>query len=175
MPNKFIRIGCELIVGCYIYFHVALVAYFCTPTIVELYSKTFFRNSYVRYINTSYYSKEDVLEVLQQFNDMGDGVIVRFGSKGRHIDIYENTDLGDRTLGQSLPMLPNRCKIYLKPGMDYSTFRETLIHEFLHCMGYVHEEYDEFDLMYPYLTKIWKEDNIKDYAQKLKRKFHYGE
>ena len=68
------------------------------------------------------------------------------------------------TIGLALP-LPWSCDITIKKGLFYEEFRQTLYHEYLHCLGYSHTV-NPNDLMFPTLGVGWvTEDNILKYAR----------
>lgn len=175
MTNKTLRF---LIVRVILYVallpYMTLVAKFLLDNGIKVYGKFFFHKTYVKSINLPSYPKAKA--VLEEFNRLGDNKVVSFDEikDGRPIEITE-MDEYDRmfyseAVGIATPRL-TQCHITIRKGMSDVEFRETLIHEYLHCYGYMHTN-DEKDLMYAYLVLVNKDENIKQYAQKLKREFY---
>jgi len=138
--------------------------------------------AYISSINTPYYSNAWTKQVLEEFNAMADGKAVLFAPHviDRPITISESEDLEvipkflrDPNYNLVTIGLAERevmsCKITLKTNLDYATFRTTLIHEYLHCMGYDHVEGDPNDLMAPVDGNI-SEENIRKYAKDVARR-----
>jgi hypothetical protein len=150
-----------------------LLGYLSYVITIYYVSKLFFRNSYISKINTPTNSNLLVKKILEDFNALEDGKIINFEPiiNGRPIEILEWEKDTDLLLGEAEPKIES-CKIYLRPNLNYDILRETLLHEYLHCMGYLHVLYDKNDLMYPRLTAVGnKEKNIKDYAKSLRNKY----
>lgn len=137
---------------------------------------------YISTIHTPYYSNAWTQQVLEEFNAMGDGKAVLFDQHviDRPITIREKDDLEMvpkflRDPEEELVTigLAERgayyCRITLKTGLDYATFRATLIHEYLHCMGYDHVENAPNDLMAPVDGEV-SEENIRMYAKRVAKK-----
>jgi hypothetical protein len=141
----------------------------------DIYSLLYFNKTYVAEINTPSYGTMTE-EVLSEFNMYGKGKIISFVkiNKGRPVYIREMTLEQERqnpyTLGMTFPWF-KECLIYMRSGLDSETFKDTLLHEYLHCMGYGHT-IDKKDLMYYSLYSIDKTENIKQYARKVLRKFY---
>lgn len=140
----------------------------------ELY---FYPRTYVENIDTpSYGNKTET--ILKDFSSLQDDKIIAFTpiDYGRTIQIKEMDDslfysvLIPDAIGLAEPGLFN-CKIYLKKGLSNAIYRETVIHEYLHCMGYMHVN-DEFDIMYYSVTPFNKERNIRDYARDLRERYY---
>lgn len=135
----------------------------------EVYSK-----NYINSISLLSYTK--AREILQEFNKLGDNKIVNFSpiKNGRHIDIREMTKfdmiLGNTYLGMAITLY-TKCLILIRPGLDDKIFREVLLHEYLHCYGFKHTEQAE-DLMYFELNLVDKEENIRQYAIKVKKLYY---
>lgn len=140
---------------------------------LKVYSYMFYHRSYIQSIDTPSYGKLTKL-YLDEFNAMADGGIVVYTSNTRPITIQEQPILLQlmypNAIGLAVPT-PTKCNIYIKPGLDASSYRETLIHEYLHCFDYQHTS-DRKDLMYYAEVPVDKEDNIKYYAIDLKRKYY---
>lgn len=141
----------------------------------EAVSRVFFRFTYIETIDTPSYANR-TKEVLEEFNSMGDNKIIRFDKIkfGRPVKIFEMTDLytnlKPQTLGTADVALSD-CIINIKRNRNPLDFREILLHEYLHCMGYDHVP-NQLDLMYESLNPVDKEDNIRQYAKKVKKKFY---
>ena len=131
----------------------------------------FYHRSYIENIHTPSYT--NTKEVLLEFDSLADGGIVLF--KGtRPITIQEQSIfmqiIYPTAIGLAFSTL-NDCRIYIRTGLDKTTFRETLIHELCHCFGYKHSP-DYKDLMYYSMVAIDKEENIKYYAKDIKNKYY---
>lgn len=141
-------------------------------------------DSYISEITTTSYDKKWVTDVLEEFNGMAapqEAVLFEKHVIDRKIVVQEVLDLdmipvflrdpeAPVTIGYALET-ELKCTIQLKTGLDYATFRRTLIHEYLHCLGYDHVN-DENDLMGAVETVNSKitEENIKSYAQRVAKK-----
>ena len=73
-------------------------------------------------------------------------------------------------LGEARPLFKS-CTITLRKNQSYLNYRETVLHEYLHCMGYSHVP-NKMDLMYFKLNPIDKEHNIRQYAKEVLKKFY---
>ena len=145
-----------------------------------LYTNIYLPQSYISAVNTPYYSNEWTRVVLQEFNSMADNKAVRFQRDviDRPITIEEKDDLelappmlddpNTTTIGLAISTLKS-CKIYLKTGLSYGTFRTVLLHEYLHCLDFDHVTNDKNDLMAP-KDGFTTEENIKGYAEKAAKK-----
>lgn len=140
---------------------------------LKVYGYMFYHRSYIQSIDTPSYGNL-TKSYLDEFNDMADGGIVVYTSNTRPITIEEQPILMQllypNAIGLTLPGL-TKCNIYMRPGLDRVAYRETLIHEYLHCFNYKHTS-DPKDLMYYAEVLVDKEDNIKYYAIDLKRKYY---
>jgi len=142
---------------------------------IEIYGRLFFRNTYIDVIDTPSYGKY-TKEFLQEFNSFADNKIISFNKikGGRPITIREMggfyESLYPGVIGVARPRF-NSCSILVKKGLDLIDYRETLLHEYLHCMGYNHVA-NRDDLMYYSLNPVDKEENIKQYAKKVLKKFY---
>lgn len=147
-----------------------------------LIKKVFIPEGYIHTVNTPYYTDNRTMEVLKEFNKIGNGKSVMFEQHyiNRPITITEKDDLeiipkflrdpNEKTVTIGLAEVRAfECKITLKTGMDYATFRTTLMHEYLHCMGFEHVENDRDDLMAPIDGNV-KEENIKQYADEVSKR-----
>lgn len=145
------------------------------PQIFDVYSQMFFHRTYVANITTPTYGNK-VKAALEEFNQMADNDIIEFGTKlnGRPVEIHEMDSFIEGVfpdmLGYATPDYKS-CKIYLRRDLDELQLREVVIHEYLHCMGYMHT-HDRKDLMYYSYNPIDKEENIRQYAKEVKRKFY---
>lgn len=69
-------------------------------------------------------------------------------------------------------MMPTKCLITIdEDEQDNSEFIETVIHEYLHCLGYEHVK-DSNDVMYESTTPYFTFDSIKRYAQEIRKRKH---
>lgn len=154
--------------------YLVMIAMALSDTAFNLYGKFFFNKTYIRSINLPSYPEAE--NILKEFNSMGDNKIVSFEEipNGRPIDIAEMTQfdfiVAPNAVGIARPRATN-CTIGIKNGLDKPEFREVLLHEYLHCYGYDHSP-DSTDLMYYSLNPIDKEENIRQYAKKMKKKFY---
>jgi hypothetical protein len=175
MSNLTLR---KLIVRMMLY--TALMPYFIslttllTKSLFNLYGIKNFHKSYIATINTPSY--KNTRKVLEEFNALGDNKIVSFSEipDGRPIEIVEITPI-DRQIspgavGTTYAKI-TRCTIKMAQGLDEIEYRETLLHEYLHCYGYDHVD-DYKDLMYYSLFPVDKEENIRHYAKEVKKKFY---
>lgn len=144
-----------------------------SKTTIKVVGSMFFHRSYINTLKLHTYKEDSVKTILQQFNSMADGGIVKYEGS-RPINIIEMpvvmqfmypSAVGVALIGYT------KCDIYIVPNLDYMTFRETLLHEYLHCFAYEHTE-EPKDLMYYAVVPIDKEENIKYYARDLKRKYY---
>jgi HSP90 family molecular chaperone len=129
----------------------------------------FFVDSYIERIDTPSYGYEITMDVLNKFNSYGNGKAVNFHKKSqtsRAIYITEVQDIPGKesVIGQALPLW-DRCDIVIEKGLDQNTYYHVLLHEYLHCMGYMHSQ-NEQDLMYPSVTYV-PESNIMQYAKEV--------
>lgn len=133
-----------------------------------------FVDSYVASIDMPNYGNDNALLVLEEFSAMGKGKAVIFEppsqptsfSPVRAIHIKESKVIdGDEDIvGLALPLW-NTCDIQIESGQDYETFRQVLIHEYLHCMGYSHVNNSK-DVMNPSVA-FPSEENIQRYAKDI--------
>lgn len=133
-----------------------------------------FLDSYIASLDMPSYGNENSLKVLTEFSAMGGNKAVIFEppsqssivSPVRAIHIKESKVIegNEDIVGLALPLW-NTCDIQIKSGQDYETFRQVLIHEYLHCMGYNHVE-DEKDVMNPSVA-FPTEENIQAYAKEI--------
>lgn len=130
------------------------------------------------YIKSAEPLEWDVLESLVFFNNKSTTDIVKFSGKRpitiRKMTLFEEVIFGPRVLGVAFPTFMD-CKILLNMGnlreYDKDHFRTTVIHEYLHCLGYNHvDKYG--DLMY-YANTGPSLKNIYYWAGKVKREIFY--
>jgi hypothetical protein len=136
----------------------------------KIYKILFFNKTYIALMNTPTYKNYTKL-ILEEFNSYGNNKIIHFESinKGRPVTISEMSDEEEQdkteVLGYSIP-LARSCSITIRKYLRYEVYREVLLHEYLHCMGYEHVK-DESDLMYYALNYLDKEYSIRQYANRL--------
>lgn len=156
---------------------VLLMAFliFSHRLVYSTYAFFMFKNSYIEKIDTPSYG-EYTKTVLEEFNSMGQNKIISFDKKeyGRPISIHDMPDILEESnpevLGMAYPGLEG-CTIFVKKKQFWLDYRETLIHEYLHCMGYNHS-INKHDIMYKYLIPIDKEENIRYHANELRKKYY---
>ena len=161
--------------------YLALFPYILALTVfglnigADVYSKYKFKKTFIESLNTPTFP--NAREILQQFNSYGDNKIVSFTAieNGRPIVIEEMTDIEENVLfedvaGLAYPKLTS-CTIKLRRNLDTKELKDTLLHEYLHCYGYDHVDNPE-DLMYYSINPVDKENNIREYAKKLKEEFY---
>lgn len=131
-----------------------------------------YHRTYIKSIESSYNNLPKMF--LDEFNDMADGGIVKYEEDFRPVTIkdqpIEMQIMYPNAIGLTMSYL-NKCDIFIRPGLDIASFRETLFHEYLHCFDYMHTQ-DPKDLMYYAEVPVDKEENIKYYAKDLKRKYY---
>lgn len=161
--NKITKFVLRLI----IYNYVVLLTVLLGPRMyMEAGKASIFMDGYISSVDMPTYGNIQTMEYLEEFNRMGPDA-VNYSNEGSWLDrkivIKEDKDLVNRSaIGQARPGL-TICTITIQPGLDYRTFRHTLFHEYLHCMGYNHvDKYN--DLMYPSVSVI-DESNIVQYAK----------
>jgi hypothetical protein len=143
--------------------------------LMEVWGRFYFKYTYIEIIDTPSYGNYTKL-ILEEFNSYGNGKIISFDKikNGRPVRIYEMTDfeenLRPQILGSAWPMFTD-CNIRIKKRQDFIDYRETLLHEYLHCMGYDHVP-DMYDLMYESMISVDKEENIRQYGKKVLEKFY---
>jgi len=143
--------------------------------LIEVWGRHYFKNTYIELIDTPSYG-EETKQILEEFNSLAPGPIVSFKKlkNGRPIRITEMTESSrywnPSAIGLAWPGFLS-CEIQVRIGEDFLDYREVLIHEYLHCMGYGHSK-DPLDLMYYSLMLVDKEENIRQYAIKVWRKFY---
>jgi len=163
----------ELVLLLIVFLYSFSLATFLIEPSAKVYGYMFFHRSYIQTIDTPSYGKLTEL-VLKDFDNMADGGIVIYKSNTRPITIREQSILLQLLYPNAIGIAnvtPTKCDIYMRPGLDAASYRETLIHEYLHCFGYTHTD-DRNDLMYHVEVPVDKEDNIKYYAIDLKRKYY---
>lgn len=158
-----------------IYSQLLLIAPFVAPDISNLLLKYTIPQTYILTIDTPTYSNNATQEILEEFNKLGNYNAVKFGIRGqlgRPVTIKEmdENSLLYRYVWPTAIGLTNvfldKCIIYLKKGQNSITYRETVIHEYLHCMGYQHVTARN-DVMYKADNKENKDASIIKYAKEL--------
>lgn len=112
-------------------------------------------------------------EVLMLFGEVGGGIVKKQGTRPITITDLSALELYffPRLLGRAYPY-HDKCAIKMNPLiLDEDTFATTLLHEYLHCLGYLHVD-KRGDLMYPYNNNITKE-SILNWADKVKKEIFY--
>lgn len=143
--------------------------------LINIWGKAYFKYTYIESIDTTTYGSW-TKEILKEFNSYGKNKIITFDKikYGRPVmindmpDYYESAN--PRTLGSTWPGF-TQCVIWMRKGQSYVLYRETLIHEYIHCMNYNHTN-DEYDLMYPSANFLDKEKSIRQYAVKVLKYFY---
>jgi hypothetical protein len=121
-------------------------------------------NSYLHSTHTNKYSKLEINQYLQEFNQLGDNKVIK--TEGyRPIFIIEAPILyPEETIGRAYN-LPAFCIIILEP--DNIDIKQTLYHEYAHCLGFKHVD-NPSSLMYYSLDSRLDERSIKFYANEIK-------
>lgn len=131
--------------------------------------KQYFPSSYIADIKTITYDPENIKEILDNFDKQSYNEIVRYEGL-RPIVIVENPMISLRGAVGYANWDYSGCTISLVPGLG-ERFREVLLHEYMHCFSYGHDN-TPGDLMYPSITYKATEESIKEYANSLG--FWYG-
>lgn len=156
--------------------YLMFIMFFIELKLFDMFTFLMFKNSYIQQIDMPTYGNEQTKEILQEFNGMADNKIITFDkiSFGRPVYITEMTqeiqEINAAAIGLTMPRL-TECRVYVQKGLSHADFRETLLHEYLHCLGYDHVE-DPTDLMYFMAIPVDKEENIRQYAKKVLEKFY---
>lgn len=167
------KLSLQFILVIAVFIHSITLGIVVSPFVIQLNGYMFYHRTYIKSIDTPSYG---VLTktYLNEFNNMADGGIVHYNNNSRPVYIEEQSAmlqiLYPNAIGLAFSTL-TKCNIYIQPGLEASTYRETLIHEYLHCFDYPHSP-DPKDLMYYLDVPIDKEENIKYYARDLKRKYY---
>ena len=174
MPYRQLVYAATALLETIVIVYLSIVAYIVAQPIAHAWAQAFYRKSYIAEINTPKMQNWLTEEMLKEFNEMGDGKIISFTpiEKGRKIFIYEREPEKDEVLVGEAEPRNSTCIIRVNNNLDFGTFRETLYHEYLHCMGYLHNEINRKDIMYPSVVPGNKEENIYWYAQDLKKRFY---
>ncbi len=116
-----------------------------------------------------------IKDALDYFNSFDEDKIIIFEKPGTYFDRAMTFEIHDFSKDLFLSNLAGLtsinekgCKIQVYPTSDPIEFRQVLIHEYLHCMGYNHVDNTK-DIMYKSYIEV-KEDNIQKYADELKAK-----
>lgn len=161
-----------------LYSQLILLAPMVSPVIYDKLAIYTLPRTYIATIDTPTYTNNRTKAILENFNILGDSKAVKFGpiDAGRPISIYEMDEnnilyklLFPDSIGMTHTYL-DKCIIYLKKGQNPVTYRETVIHEFLHCMNYKHSPAVN-DVMFKADNKENKEASIKRYAKELESKY----
>jgi hypothetical protein len=133
----------------------------------------FFVDSYIAEIDTPHYGNSTTKQMLEHFNQHGNGKAVQWAAKdtilSRAIYIRESENIQGKesVVGQALPLWTS-CDIIIEKGLDLETYYNVLLHEYLHCLGYTHSR-DQNDLMY-YSVSYCPEENIIKYAKEIEER-----
>lgn len=172
MQNKLLKTCCEWVL---IYIGIIIYAT-CINMFLAVMTDIYAPHSYIANIKVIGYNKQELLNIIKDFDNLGAEDAIKFSNDGsvfsRPIFIEEKPKLGKLILGITYA-LPDYAAIYLTPGMDDVTLRETLIHELLHAYFYLHTD-DVFDIMYPVSNNFNKEESIIKYSKELKRLYGSG-
>lgn len=161
----------EVILFLIIYLYTFVIAMAIIPPIKMAVGKYyFFPDSHISSIDTPTYEEKNIRWVLDKFNEMCDINIVRYKHESglvRPIKIREVDQFmfSPATIGRAW-VQRKACEIELLKDMDVVQFRTTLLHEYLHCMGYGHVSKRSGDLMSP-TDGFITEANIEEYAKDL--------
>lgn len=156
-----------------VYTYVFLFSVLLAPEAYMAVGRNFhFVDSYIAEINTPNYGNKTTKEMLDHFNALGNNKAVFYEPKtvaSRPIYIRELEVIGGKEsiVGQALPLW-DKCEITLKKGLDYETYYQVLLHEYLHCLGYTHS-LDKNDLMY-YSVNYADETNVLKYAKEIEER-----
>lgn len=134
---------------------------------------------YLSSVNTPTYTNDRTQRILLDFNQLGGGEAVIWGGESvfgslldRQITIRETDKCEfekDNELHNCVGLATCgmvKCEIVVKKGMEPLEYRQVLLHEYMHCMGYddLREDKDIHDLMY-YEENDAPEINIHYYAE----------
>lgn len=131
---------------------------------------------YLALIDTPSYTNELTQRILIEFNELGSGEAVIWGGQSifgtildRQITIKE-TDTCEYEKNAEIHNCVGiahcsvvRCDIEVKKGMKAPEYRQVLLHEYMHCMGF-DDNKDPNDLMYE-TENVAPEINIHFYAE----------
>ena len=131
------------------------------------------RRSYIKEIKGDMQSVNAVKKSLDYFNSLGNSSIVKFQepdtmfTRPITIEVRQFTMIEQflNYAGFAVPT-PFECKITIQPFPDMTMFEQVLIHEYLHCMGYIRHSDKKDDIMYPVYRPV-TEVNIRAYASEL--------
>lgn len=141
------------------------------------------KSSYVKEIKADFINHELAKKHLDKFNEYGHNHIVKFKAEDvegepRPItieirklgeDFYEQLN-DNKILAYALSQ-ERSCKIVIKDDLvTEDQFRDTLIHEFLHCYEYDHVPLIESDLMYYEDNRLDKLPSIIRYAEEVEKR-----
>lgn len=132
--------------------------------------------TYVKTIEGDMQSRISAKKSLDYFNSLGNNSIVKYEAPSttftRPIVIkVQELSFIDNLLGLAGYALPTpwNCTIVIAPWEDEVMFEQVLIHEYLHCMGYLAHSGNRNDIMYEAYKPVY-ESNIIKYAEDLKDK-----
>ncbi len=128
---------------------------------------------YITNINTPYYTNATTRRILNDFNAMAGGDAVIYGKTDRFLDrkitISDSKTCSYKNKKKETKMCVGlascgsfTCQITVKRGKTKEEYRQILLHEYMHCMGFDDND-DSNDLMYR-IEHIVSEENIQGYA-----------
>lgn len=126
--------------------------------------------TYVAEIRGSEEGKRFVKYSLDYFNRLGNNQIVTYTHPGTIyarsivINFIDTEDAAKKLAGIAWPFLFD-CDITVYNDFRPIILRQTIIHEYLHCMGYRHSD-DKEDIMY-FEQAGWPQQNEEKYAKDL--------
>lgn len=141
------------------------------------------RRSYISDIKGDLFNSSLAKKHLDKFNEYGHNSIVKYEPNAvagiprpivieiRKLDqnFYEKFN-ENRMLAYATP-LEEKCTIVIRDDLRTEIqFRDTLIHELLHCFEYLHNERDDKDLMYPEDNSENKLPSIIKYAKEIEER-----
>lgn len=163
----------RLILRAVIYSYIMLFSVVLGPDVyMGLGKRFYFVDSYVAEVNMPTYGNDTTIDMLKKFDQSVGGGVIAFKPNeqfSRAVRIREADQIPGKesVIGQALPLW-TECDIVIEKGLDYETYYQVLLHEYLHCLGYMHTN-DPNDLMYPSVTMA-PESNLLKYAKEIKER-----
>lgn len=130
---------------------------------------------YLSLVDTPTYTNNRTQRILLDFNELGGGEAVIWGKPLINIGLdrtitIEETDVCEHEKDGEIQQCVGisycgalKCTIKMKKGLDAIHYRQVLLHEYMHCMGYDDND-DANDLMY-HTENVAPEINIHYYAE----------
>jgi len=123
------------------------------------------KGSFISEVKSTTYETKKIQKTLDKFNNMGNNKIVSYEGT-RPIYIYTSDTLSEKgRLGQAL-VGRHECEITIQTNLEGRLFEAVLIHEYLHCMGFIEHSWVWGDLMF-YKQSPKRTENVQRYANKL--------